>query len=394
MAIAIAMRSTSALAGEAPRVILSADAIGVAPGGRGVVTVSLFTTAPIDGLAHALVFPPAARIAADGDGRPACATLAPGREALIRFAPDGGTPGQSCGGIDVRLPALGLAPLEKTLLLYRCAVDAATDAAPGDYRLPLTDVDLRDADGDMLAISPEIRDGHVVVMDAFPNAIVLQPVSGKPGEQVEAAATLRAGEEIIGAQADVLFDRATPVIARANGRPSCQRGPEILLGGTSFGFLPAGCDPARDCLGVRALVLALDNVFPIPDGSELFHCDVAIADTATARAHPLQLANLDASDIDGNRVFVAGEDGQISVIGPPTPTPTSSPSPTASPQPTATGQGLPPTVSPTRTAGGDGGCAVVPAAGGSAWPLLVVLGVLLWGAASRRHAVVTPRPRR
>jgi hypothetical protein len=48
----------------------------------------------------------------------------------------------------------------------------------------------------------------------------------------------------------------------------------------AFAFLPPGCF-GPDC-SVRALVLAFDNVDPIPDGSVLFTCHMLIApDAAT-----------------------------------------------------------------------------------------------------------------
>jgi hypothetical protein len=54
----------------------------------------------------------------------------------------------------------------------------------------------------------------------------------------------------------------------------------IEKGGTSFAFQPSGCTAGTDCTGVRALVLALDNVDPIPTGSVLYTCQVAIAGDA------------------------------------------------------------------------------------------------------------------
>ena len=60
--------------------------------------------------------------------------------------------------------------------------------------------------------------------------------------------------------------------------------PDINKGGTSFAFQPSGCTAALPARASAALVLALDNVVPIPDGSVLYTCQVAIAQRRRRRA--------------------------------------------------------------------------------------------------------------
>jgi hypothetical protein len=45
-----------------------------------------------------------------------------------------------------------------------------------------------------------------------------------------------------------------------------------------FSFLPDGCDPESDCDTVRGIVIALDNLGEIPDGTPLYTCTIATGD--------------------------------------------------------------------------------------------------------------------
>jgi hypothetical protein len=51
-------------------------------------------------------------------------------------------------------------------------------------------------------------------------------------------------------------------------------------------FEPAHCTPGSTCAGTDAIVLALDSVSPIPDGSTLYTCQVAISAAAAAGSYP------------------------------------------------------------------------------------------------------------
>ena len=72
---------------------------------------------------------------------------------------------------------------------------------------------------------------------------------------------------------------------------------------------------------VRTLVLATDNVDPIPDGTVLYTCAVTVAPDAVG-TYPLRVSGVIMADPSGTRVpNVGGVDGAVIVGGPP-PTPT------------------------------------------------------------------------
>ena len=142
----------------------------------------------------------------------------------------------------------------------------------------------------------------------------ISAVDADVGETVTITATLHASDgPIAGIQNDLAFSDGVAVAARDNGRPDCDAVPELGKEGTSFAFQPSGCMPGTDCTGLRAIVLSLSSVDPIPDGSALYTCTVRVAANATAGHHPLQLSNLGASDPEGYAVPFAGIDGAVEV---------------------------------------------------------------------------------
>jgi hypothetical protein len=109
----------------------------------------------------------------------------------------------------------------------------------------------------------------------------------------------------------------------ANG-PNCSVNPDLGKGGF-FSFLPSGCIPttAGNCTGIRALIVAVDNLTAIPDGSTLYTCTVQIAQGATAPDYALTNSNVSAGD--PNQQLVCGPippataecektDGKITVL--------------------------------------------------------------------------------
>ena len=97
------------------------------------------------------------------------------------------------------------------------------------------------------------------------------------GQTSVVRATLFSEVPVAGTQNDIRFaGSAVRVVANARGEPDCSVNPAIDKNGTAFGFLPGGCDPATDCEAVRAFVLAVDNADPIPSGSLLYQCNVAV----------------------------------------------------------------------------------------------------------------------
>ncbi len=152
--------------------------------------------------------------------------------------------------------------------------------------------------------------------------MVIGSAGGDPGTQVPFSVSLDTGGlPVAGIQVDIAFSPSTPIAARANGRPDCTVNPSINKNGTAYAFQPSGCGGAS-CTGMRALVLALDNVDPIADGSLLFTCNVQIAPGAATGAYPLLGSNAGSSDPDGVAQAAASSSGAITVGSvPPTATP-------------------------------------------------------------------------
>ena len=145
-------------------------------------------------------------------------------------------------------------------------------------------------------------------------------VTGSAGALVTFSVTLRtAGESIAGVQMDIAFDPSTPVAATGSNRPSCHPNPAIHKDGTAFTFQPTACIPGSNCTGMRAIVLSLTNVDPIPDGSELFTCDDQIDPTAADGIYPLTASNTFSFDSDGFFIPTNGIDGAVIVFATPPP---------------------------------------------------------------------------
>jgi hypothetical protein len=160
------------------------------------------------------------------------------------------------------------------------------------------------------------------------------------------------------------------------------------------------------CTGIRALVLALDNVCPIcaresttecpdlpPCPVTLYTCSVAIAGDATGgEEYPLVCSNAGASDPAGGAVDAACDNGTISVSGGGTPTNTPAVTPTITPTNTTKPAGTPTNTvkvgTPTKTTGSgtpvvittdDDACAIVaPASTNNGWLVLLPAAALLW----------------
>jgi hypothetical protein len=141
--------------------------------------------------------------------------------------------------------------------------------------------------------------------------------SVQPGGVAEIDVVLdAAGAAVAGVQNDIGI--SPELLAGADGsRPDCKVNPAINKSGTSFSFLPSG---------IRAIVIALDNTDPIPDGSVLYTCKFSIPDGAAGGVYPLVCSTAGASDPLGRSLAVECSGGMIKVGGEitvvtPTPTP-------------------------------------------------------------------------
>jgi YVTN family beta-propeller protein len=191
-----------------------------------------------------------------------------------------------------------------------------------------------------------------------------------PAGTARAAITIRLqtnAAHIAGEQNDIVVSNPAMVAANGAGAPACTVNPAINKPDTAFAFLPPGCQPDHGgCIGIRGLVLAVDNVAAIPDGSVLYSCEVTLLDAAPGGSLPLQLANVHASDPAGNAVPVVGQDGTLTITAAAPPTVTRAPAATPTSTPTVArngGQALaggasdPNVAAPTT----GGGCSISPA---------------------------------
>jgi hypothetical protein len=141
----------------------------------------------------------------------------------------------------------------------------------------------------------------------------LSSAQGGRGEVVNVSAKLSAGgARIAGTQNDIVFDPTQIAVARdSSGQPACGANRQLKKDATAFSFVPKDC--GNNCTTVRALVLSLSNVAPIPDGSVLYTCRVQIGPQAASGTHRLKLTKVGFSDPVGRAIDGVGEDGVVTV---------------------------------------------------------------------------------
>lgn len=237
--------------------------------------------------------------------------------------------GDNCTALraDIAAPT----PLLDETVTYFCAFRGIQSLTPGTYRIRNLDVAATGPGGEVL--QSRGRDGLITIEPPTPPTpdltprptrtatpsppppdpemfIVGRPVSGRAGERVTMTVALDTrGRAVAGVEVDFCFPAGFAVAARSgNGRPDCAVNPAIDKNGTGFSFTPSsGCD------GLRSLVLALDNVDPIPDGAVLFTCSVAIAASVVPGEYSLTLAYSGGSTPDGGFIPSGGSGPIVTV---------------------------------------------------------------------------------
>lgn len=264
------------------------------------------------------------------------------------YQPPNCTPGTDCTGIRGLVLALdNVDPIADGSVMYTCQVAIASGAAPDDYELTISGTGASDPEG--VALDTTGTPGTVSVAGVAAGTIEIGSTQGLQGETADFDVSLNvAGEnQIAGTQNDITFDSLAAIASRTAGTrmvPDCAVNPAINKGGTAFSFQPPSCTPGTDCTGIRALVLALDNVEPIPSGSVMYTCQVAISEDAVDdEEYPLTCSNAGASDPAGVALDVDCTDGTVTVSGGAGPTDTPDTGPTSTPTVT------PPTGVPTNT---------------------------------------------
>ncbi len=314
----------------------------------------------IAGTQNTISFDPLVQFAARANGGPDCAVNPEAHKGGAAFAywPSGCEVGIDCTAVHSLVLAFDdVDAIEPGSVLYTCRVTISPEAAPGTYPLVCSNEGASDPgahaipltcdDGEVMVGEPT---GTVVTSTPTPTATEPTPTqtstrptptwgpygtppphaiiqvgtaTGLPGQLVPVDVTLAwvgSGVEIRGTQNDISFDSLAPIAGEEQGAPDCVRSPDIADTATSFvfGALPCrfdGCPcSGDDCTGIRALVIAFDNLDPIPEGSVLYTCNVAISPEAEpGSVFPLRCSFALASDPDGNQLALGCDDGQILV---------------------------------------------------------------------------------
>lgn len=141
--------------------------------------------------------------------------------------------------------------------------------------------------------------------------IIIGSATGEAGGRTSFDVRLETTVDVAGTQNDIAFAPQARIAARGNGDPDCTVNPAIekLL---SSVFQPVGCTPGETCTGVRVIVLALDNIDPIPSNSVLYTCAVEIAADASG-SYPLTCSNASSGDDEGNRIGTDCTNGTVTV---------------------------------------------------------------------------------
>jgi len=335
-----------------PPIRLEIAPVAALPGQLAPLSVTLRTGGnAVSATQNDVSFDPNTPIATQADGRPDCAVNPVINKGATTFAfePAGCTPEFDCLSVRALVIAFdNVDTIPDGSVLYTCRLRIPADVPPGTVDITSTLVSGSDPAANDL---PGETTGSQVVVGTPPGAtpipthtapphsptptptasftptatvdpatlvaVHVGSASGTAGQRVQFAVSIDTkGYDISGIQHDLAFDPQIAVAARANGRPDCAVNPAINKSATGFLFHPVGCTPNTDCQGFRALVLATDNVDPIPDGSVLYTCNVDIPSNAAHGTHPLEISGTIASSPEGVQVPSTGTDGEIVITGP------------------------------------------------------------------------------
>jgi hypothetical protein len=303
---------------EAHGALAASVAIGgvdAAPGETASVTVRLRSMGDaVVAAQNAIELGPPLSIVGRADGEPDCeANQQIDKDATtFRFRPPGCVPGASCTSLRAVVIAFdNLAPILDGSVLYACRLAVAAGAAPGDYPLHNAEVAAADANGQSLAT--EAVDG-VVRVRAPRASIDLNGGRAAAGDEVTLTAVLDAdGETVVGTQNRINFAAPLAITARPDGSPDCDVNPAIDKDASAFDFLPRGCDAGVNCTAVSALILAFDNVDPIPSGTALYTCQVTVGPDAAPGNYLLRNSELGAAGPSGELLAATGDDAEVEV---------------------------------------------------------------------------------
>jgi hypothetical protein len=367
---ATAMILVAAQAGAVSVTMVGPDG-EVTAGEDGTISATLQTMGEeVAGTQNDIIYPTGENVSigviANAQGRPTCAVNQDiGKEGTaFSFQPPNCNAAGTCTGVRALVLSLSnVDPIADGATLYTCEINVSAGTPGGAYELTTTGVGASDPDGNALAATGVAGE---IEVSTGPAPVVIEvgdatgPADGNASLTVSLSAD--AGVEVAGTQNDIGFDPNAAVRAGSNGRPLCSANVAINKEGSAFSFQPPQCTVGTSCTAIRALVLSLSNVDPIPSGSALYTCDLA---TGAEGTYALTCTGPGSSDPDGNALDTDCTDGEAVVGGVivDTPTPTEPVGvATNTPTPTTSG-GATATVTRTRTGGVpindcDDGCAV------------------------------------
>ena len=335
---------------------LEIEPVNGLPGQLATLTVSLRTAGrPVAATQNDLSFDPGTPIAALASGKPDC-TVNPdinkGATTFV-FQPAGCIANVDCTAVRALVVAFdNVDVIDDGSVLYTCALRIGSNTPPGAYELVIDQASGSDPAGGRLtaeATAGEISVGtppgatpiptHTLppaptstatptsiptltsiptpTVDVAHTAVVqVGAATGTAGQRVQFGVTLDTkGLNVSAIQNDIIFDRRTAVATRANGKPDCVVNPAINKNASGFAFQPPTCTSTGDCDRMRAVIFAIDNGEPIPNGALVYTCNVDIAASAVPGTYPLHNIEVVASSPAGSRVLSTGSDGEIIVIG-------------------------------------------------------------------------------
>jgi len=286
-------------------------------------------------------FPPGITVLPRSDGRPDCQVNPEIDKAATTFGflPAGCAFSWTCIKAIV-ISFDNVDPIAAGEMLYTCRVLVLDGIEPGHHPLPCTDA--RAAHPSGFGYSIDCFSGGITVVESpTPTVPIPRPFTptptrtgelpptpadgtrtptptpgagiqlsdefGPPGTDVSIRAVLaRSAGNVVGIENEIHFHPLAPIARNSRGRPDCQVNPEIDKTASAFSFL----SDTR----VKAIVLAIDNLDPIPDGAELYRCRVHIE----AGDHPVGYYSLwcfeaGASDANGSALPIDCRAGSVTV---------------------------------------------------------------------------------
>lgn len=165
-------------------------------------------------------------------------------------------------------------------------------------------------------VSLPIQLSLVLALLIIPNSLLARVLeggfaSGYPGWIVTVPVQLNASNGTVGIQNELYVDGVNVwFLPKPDGRPDCNVNSSIDKN-AYFSFLPFGCRGA-DCYGIRATVLALDDLDPMPS-TALYSCKIVIGLTTAPGTYIVYIGSPTASSNIGVLIPISSSTGAVTV---------------------------------------------------------------------------------